>query len=223
MNTEFWLEIWEKNKIGFHQQEINSHLKSYWQHLNATKNCRVLVPLCGKTRDMLWLCGQGHRVLGVEISPLAVRDFFTENSLNPKIVQQDSFCRWEADGLVILQGDFFNINLDQVQDIACVFDRASLVALPVELRQQYVQHLKNILPDNVKTLLVTFDYEQKEMNGPPFSVSENEIRDLYQDDHEIILLCKQDVLDEYPQLQAQGLNRLQENIYLLNPRKRNTE
>ncbi|UOA10216.1 thiopurine S-methyltransferase [Methylobacter sp. S3L5C] len=223
MNTEFWLEIWEKNKIGFHQQEINSHLKSYWQHLNATPNCRVLVPLCGKTSDMLWLCGQGHRVLGVEISPLAVRDFFTENSLNPEIVQQDNFYCWEADGLVILQGDFFNINSDQVQDIACVFDRASLVALPVELRQQYVQHLKSILPDNVKTLLVTFDYEQKEMNGPPFSVSENEIRDLYQDNHEIILLCKQDVLDEYPQLQTQGLKRLQEKIYLLKPRQRNAE
>jgi thiopurine S-methyltransferase len=223
MNTEFWLEIWEKNKIGFHQQEINSHLKSYWQHLNATKHCRVLVPLCGKTRDMLWLCGQGHHVLGVEISSLAVRDFFTENSLNPKIVQQDNFCRWEADGLVILQGDFFNINRDQVRDIGFVFDRASLVALPVELRQQYVQHLKSILPDNVKTLLVTFDYEQKEMNGPPFSVSENEIRDLYQDDHEIILLCKEDVLDKYPQLQAQGLKRLQEKIYLLKPRQRNAE
>ena len=78
MNTEFWLEIWEKNKIGFHQQEINSHLKSYWQHLNVTPNCRVFVPLCGKTRDILWLCGQGHSVLGVEISLLFKKDVLDE-------------------------------------------------------------------------------------------------------------------------------------------------
>lgn len=90
--------------------------------------------------------------------------------------------------------------------------------MPIELRQQYVRHLKSILPDNVKTLLVTFEYEQKEMAGPPFSVNDIEIRDLYQDDYEIILLFKQDVLDEYPQFQAQGLNRLQEKIYLLKPR-----
>jgi len=218
MNTEFWLEIWEKNKIGFHQQEINSHLKSYWQYLNVAPHCRVFVPLCGKTRDILWLCGQGRSVLGVEISQLAVRDFFIENGLQPSIFQQDNFYRWESDGLIILQGDFFNVNSGQVQGVECVFDRASLVALPIELRQQYVRHLKSILPDNVRTLLVTFEYEQKEMDGPPFSVNENELRDLYQDDYEIILLFKQDVLDEYPQFQAQGLNRLQEKIYLLKPR-----
>ena len=178
----------------------------------------MLVTLCGKTRDILWLCGQGHRVLGVEISPLAVRDFFAENSLTPSIFQQENFCRWESDGLTILQGDFFNLDRGQVQDIECVFDRASLVALPIELRQQYVRHSKSILPDNVKTLLVTFEYEQKVMDGPPFSVNEDELRDLYLDDHEIIMLFKKDVLDEYPQFQAQGLNRLQEKIYLLKPR-----
>jgi thiopurine S-methyltransferase len=218
MNTEFWLEIWEKNKIGFHQQEINSHLKSYRQYLNVAPHSRVFVPLCGKTRDILWLCGQGHSVLGVEISQLAVRDFFIENGLQPSIFQQDNFYRWESDGLIILQGDFFNVNSGQVQGVECVFDRASLVALPIELRQQYVRHLKSILPDNVKTLLVTFEYEQKEMDGPPFSVSENEIRDLYQDDHEIMLLFKHDVLNEYPQFQAQGLKGLQEKVYLLKPR-----
>lgn len=218
MNTEFWLEIWEKNKIGFHQQEINSHLKLYWPHLNVTPNCRVFVPLCGKTRDILWLCGQGHRVLGVELSPLAVRDFFIENSLNPSIFQRERFCRWESDGLMILQGDFFNVSRSQVQDVECVFDRAALVAFPIELRLQYVQHLKRILPDNAKILLVTFEYEQKEMAGPPFSVNDTELHDLYQDDYEILLLFKQDVLDEYPQFQDRGLNRLEEKIYLLKPR-----
>jgi len=51
--------------------------------------------------------------------------------------------------------------------------------LPIELRQQYARHLKSIFPDNVKTLLVTFEYEQTN-GGPPFSVNEDEIRDLYQ-------------------------------------------
>jgi thiopurine S-methyltransferase len=178
----------------------------------------VLVPLCGKSSDMLWLCGQGHSVLGVEISAIAVRDFFHENALNPHISQQGPFKRWETDGLAILQGDFFDLNASDVQDVGGVFDRASLVALPPELRQQYGQHLQHILPDDVAILLVAFEYNQCAMDGPPFSVAEDEIRLLYQQGHETTLLFEQDVLDDNPRFRAGGLDGLLEKVYLLSPR-----
>jgi len=215
MKAEFWLEKWENNEIGFHQQDINSHLQAYWQCLQLKPDSRVLVPLCGKSRDMLWLCGQSHRVLGVEISPIAVRDFFNENGLIPRISQQGAFQRWEADGLTILQGDFFNLTAEDVQDADAVFDRASLVALPPELRQRYAQHLHDILPDAVEILLVTFEYDQQLMDGPPFSVTEDEIHTLYQQNYEVTPLFEQDVLDEYPQFHARGLNYLLDKVYLL--------
>lgn len=218
MKPAFWLEKWERNEIGFHQQEINNHLQAYWQHLKLKLGSPVLVPLCGKSSDMLWLCGQGHSVLGVEISAIAVRDFFHENALNPHISQQGPFKRWETDGLAILQGDFFDLNASDVQDVGGVFDRASLVALPPELRQQYGQHLQHILPDDVAILLVAFEYNQCAMDGPPFSVAEDEIRLLYQQGHETTLLFEQDVLDDNPRFRAGGLDGLLEKVYLLSPR-----
>lgn len=106
MKPAFWLEKWERNEIGFHQHEINNHLQAYWQHLKLKPGSPVLVPLCGKSSDMLWLCGQGHNVLGVEISAIAVRDFFQENALNPNISQQGPFKRWETEGLTIYKRFF---------------------------------------------------------------------------------------------------------------------
>jgi thiopurine S-methyltransferase len=217
MTPEFWLQNWQDNKIGFHQQQINSHLITFWQHLNLAPDCRVFVPLCGKSRDLLWLRQQGHSVVGVEISELAVRDFFTENRLNPTTFELYSFHCHETERLALLQGDFFNLTPHHVENVEGVFDRASLIALPIESRQQYGQHLKNILPGTAKILLVTFEYSQAEMAGPPFSVSEAEVHELYGDTYGIELLLKQDVLDSYPQFKTAGLAGIQEKVYLLTP------
>jgi thiopurine S-methyltransferase len=217
MTPEFWLKNWQDNKIGFHQQQTNNHLVTFWQHLNLTPNCRVFVPLCGKSLDLLWLRQQGHSVVGVEISELAVCDFFTENGLNPTTFKLDSFHCHETEHLVLMQGDFFDLTPQHIENVEGVFDRASLVALPIELRQQYAQHLKNILPNTAKILLVTFEYGQAEMTGPPFSVSEAEVHALYGDTYGIELLLKQDVLDIYPHFKTAGLTGLQEKVYLLTP------
>src|SRR4030042_914462 len=83
MNPDFWLERWQRNEIGFHQPEINAHLQDFWGQLAVPAGGQVFVPLCGKSRDLLWLRARGHRVLGVELSPIAVRDFFAENALTP--------------------------------------------------------------------------------------------------------------------------------------------
>ena len=102
MDREFWLERWQRSEIGFHQQEINAHLQDYWAHLDLPADSRVFVPLCGKSRDLLWLRARGHTVLGVELSSIAVRDFFAENALTPQTARQGVFERCEADGLEIL-------------------------------------------------------------------------------------------------------------------------
>lgn len=217
MTPEFWLQNWQDNKIGFHQQQTNSHLTTFWQHLNLLPNCRVFVPLCGKSLDLLWLGQQGYSVVGVEISGRAVGDFFTENGLKPNSFELDCFHCHKTEHLTLMQGDFFNLSPQHVDNVGGVFDRASLVALPVELRQQYAQHLKNILPCLAKILLVTFEYNQAEMAGPPFSVRETEVHKLYGDTYGIELLLKQEVLDIYPHFKTAGLTSLQEKVYLLTP------
>jgi thiopurine S-methyltransferase len=215
MEKEFWLERWDRQEIGFHQDEINPYLQQHWQVLRADPGSTVFVPLCGKSRDMLWLRGQGHPVLGVELSPIAVHAFFEENNLVPHHESTGRFDLCEAEGFRILCGDFFDLHKDDLESVNAVYDRASLVALPPDMRERYARHLASILPPATQILLVTFDYPQQEMPGPPFAVSASEVMELYRDYAEVRMLAQLDVLSQSPRFQQRGISRLHENIFLL--------
>lgn len=218
MKADFWHERWQQNQIGFHQAEINSHLQAYWSRMELAPKAGVFVPLCGKSSDLLWLRTQGHPVLGVELSPIAVKAFFSENHIEATSEREGAFERWRADGLEILCGDFFDLTADDLRGIVGVYDRASLVALPPEMRMSYAAHLKTILPRKTAALLVTMEYPQAEMDGPPFSVSEEEVRGLYEDAYAVERLFTLDVLAENPPLRERGLSALEEKVYRLTPR-----
>ena len=215
MKKYFWLERWEREEIGFHQNEVNPYLCEYWQELHLAHDSVVFVPLCGKSRDMLWLREQGHQVLGVELSNIAVQAFFKENGYTPHHVTRGKFEHCEADGIRILCGDFFDFSKDDLAKVSAVYDRASLIALPPEMRERYVRHLASILPPATQILLITVDYPQSEMPGPPFSVFPGEVEALYREHAEVRLLAQMDVLAQNPRFQQRGLSRLQENIFLL--------
>ena len=215
MKKDFWLERWEREEIGFHQNEVNPHLCEFWPELNLARGNMVFVPLCGKSRDMLWLREQGHQVVGVELSAIAVQAFFEENGHTPQHISRGKFDRCEADGIRILCGDFFDLTGDDLANVTAVYDRASLIALPPEMRVSYVRHLAGILPRATQILLITVEYPQTEMQGPPFSVSSGEVETLYREYAEVRLLAELDVLAQNPRFQQRGLSRLQENIFLL--------
>lgn len=218
MNPNFWHERWQRNEIGFHQQEINAHLQDYWAQLAIPAGGQVFVPLCGKSRDLLWLRARGHAVLGVEISSIAVRNFFAENALTPQVTRQGVFERYEADGLALLCGDFFDLTPAELQGVTGVYDRASLIALPPELRTRYAEHSAAILPTVAYTLLVTMEYPQDEMSGPPFAVREDEVHRLYDKRFTVACLFTKDILAENPRFRERGLSALAEKVYLLTPR-----
>lgn len=218
MDRDFWHERWQRNEIGFHQQEINAHLQDYWGQLAVPASGLVFVPLCGKSRDLLWLRARGHAVLGVELSPIAVRDFFAENALTPQVMRQGAFERHEADGLAVLCGDFFDLTPELLQGVTGAYDRASLIALPPELRTRYAGHSAAILPAAAGTLLVTMEYAQNEMSGPPFAVREDEVRRLYDKRYTVTCLFTKDILAENPRFRERGLNTLTEKVYRLAPR-----
>lgn len=215
MKTDFWLERWERQEIGFHQDEINPHLIEHWQELAPAPGATVFVPLCGKSRDMLWLRRRGHAVRGVEISPIAARAFFEENGYEPRHLTSDRHEHYEADDIRIYCGDFFDLGKDDLKGVGAVYDRASLVALPPEMRQRYADHLVEILPPGTKILLLTFDYPQAEMPGPPFAVSPDEVQALYGDRAEVRLLAQHDTLSQHPRFRERGLSRLREGIFLV--------
>lgn len=215
MKKEFWLERWERAEIGFHQNEINPYLARYWKELSPSAGGEVFVPLCGKSLDMVWLRRQGNFVLGVELSSIAVKDFFHEQGIFPERVSGGRFDSYIADGICLSCGDFFDLRKEEMAEVSAVYDRASLVALPPDMRERYARHLVDILPPGTRILLVTFDYPQSEMQGPPFAVSVQEVEALYGKYADVRLLAQEDTLPQNPRFKQRGVSRMEESVFLL--------
>lgn len=213
MDAEFWLDRWEKGQIGFHEREVNAALRAHWPRLGVSSGAKVLVPLCGKSRDMAWLRSVGHPVVGVELSRIAVRDFFAESGLTPVVSSGPRFERWEAGGVTLLAGDLFDLAPDDLQGVAAVYDRAALVALPPALRERYVGTLRRTLPAGARILLLTWSYPEEEKDGPPFSVDEREVERLYGGAFEIAQLARSAIERDHPDARRFGVSSLVEHAF----------
>ena len=218
MHAEFWQARWARSEIGFHLSEVNPYLQRYWPDLGLAQGSRVLVPLCGKSLDMLWLAGQGHRVLGVELSRKAAEDFFAGHELTPNVTQRGAFTVFEAGSISLWCGDFFALGATDMVECAGLYDRAALIALPPAMREQYAAHLGKILPSAARGLLITLEYPQAQLDGPPFAVLEGEVDALLGGRWRLQTLEMADILGESPKFLKAGVTGLQERVYLLDSR-----
>jgi thiopurine S-methyltransferase len=218
MDPAFWHERWREGRIGFHQSEVTPMLEQHWPALALAQDCRVFVPLAGKSLDMLWLRAQGHRVLGVELSMLAVEQFFAENGLNASKHESRLGTHFLADGIELVCGDAFALDAETLADCHAVFDRAALIALPPELRVRYARELHARLPHGCRGLLVAMEYPQQQKAGPPFSVEEAEVRALYGRDWSVSLLERRDIRASGGGFVAEGVTSLHNVAYRLQRR-----
>ena len=214
MKSEFWHQRWQERQIGFHQAEVNGYLTEHWRELCLDQGT-VFVPLCGKSMDMIWLRDQGHQVIGCELSPVAVGEFFEENDLTPTIEEFAYYQRWSAQNITILLGDFFDLTTEDLQGVSTLYDRAALVALPTEMRQRYTDHLATILSPEIKILLIATTYPQEEMDGPPFSVDEAEIRALYHPHWQVEPIYTYHFPADHPRVNNRGITSMEESVYLI--------
>lgn len=192
MEHHFWHTKWGKNEIGFHEPEGNAHLVKYAHVLLEHDSPRVFVPLCGKTKDIAWLLSKECDVVGAELSELAVQQLFEELGVVPTITKTRHHLRYEHANLVVFVGDIFNLQSDDIGLITGIYDRAALVALPEQMRNQYSTHLSNIT-HNAPMLIVSFEYNQSEMAGPPFSVSQQTVKSLYSKTYTVNVLEQSDM------------------------------
>ena len=218
MQPDFWYKKWESNQIGFHQPQVNPYLQRHWPDLSVAEQARVLVPLCGKSLDLLWLAGRGHQVLGVELSEKAVEDFFSEQQLPVQVSEKGAFKIYRAGSIELWCGDFFALTADDVADCVALYDRAALIALPAPMRERYAAHLQAILPTGLQGLLITLDYDQAQMPGPPFAVDDAEVRRLLGDAWQVQMLEDQDVLGENGKFLQAGATHLEERVYRVSSR-----
>ncbi|MCW8336483.1 thiopurine S-methyltransferase [Vibrio paucivorans] len=177
-DQEFWHSKWAANQIGFHLEDVNPLLIEFWQATRPTRESNVLVPLCGKSEDLVWLATKHNEVQGVELSNIAVRSFFSEHFYTPTVTTLNGQHElYQFDELSIYTGDFFTAPL-QGADI--IYDRAALIALPEDMRVEYAERIKGLLKPEGRILLITLDYPQDEMAGPPFSVPKSDIEALFE-------------------------------------------
>jgi thiopurine S-methyltransferase len=214
MDEEYWHQKWQERDIGFNQSLPNKLMQRYFSTLQLAPGSRVLVPLCGQSIDMLWLASQGYQVIGVEISSIACSAFFIENKIPVKIKEIDNFTLYSSEKITLFSGDFFKLDNEILGEIDGVYDRAALIALPDNIRKSYARHLTQLMVPDTKMLLITTSYDQNEMQGPPFSVEEREIRALYETHFEIKTLYRKQ-FDVPPHLKRKGLLQATENVYVL--------
>lgn len=192
MEPNFWHERWARREIGFHEGEANAALVAHFGALGLAPGARILVPLCGKTRDIAWLLDRGHRVAGVELSPVAIGELFAELNITPTLTDEGPLTRHQAANLDIWVGDLFDLTAERLGEVDAIYDRAALVALPPTLRGRYTAHLM-ALTRTAPQLLMTYEYDQQAHAGPPFSIQEEEVRDRYEGAYHLKLLSRQAV------------------------------
>lgn len=215
MSAEAWHKRWRENRIGFHKDSVNPRLQSLWPSFPIAPDATVFVPLCGKSLDLLWLAERGHRVIGVELSPIAVDDFFAEAGLSPTRGTEGGLNYAEHGRIRIYCGDFFELTGEHLEDTSACFDRASLIALPLPLRERYMQHLAALLRAGCECLLITLDYPQHEMDGPPWSVPSEEVMSLCDGRFSVAPLADDDVLAGEARFRDRGVTRMREQCFRL--------
>ena len=210
-----WLDRWKKGTTGWHRSDINPQLIENINQLTKAKPQKIFVPLCGASLDMKYLIDQGFHVVGVELSPLAIDRFFKENQIEHKVSKVEDFDLYEGKNIDIYCGDFFKLKKNYLNGAICVYDRAALIALNPDLQKKYVGHLKEILPNSAKILLLTMFYPQIEMEGPPYSVGDDKVEVLFSEFKEIKKISS--VNEKESSLKPDDLNLtyLFKNVYLI--------
>jgi thiopurine S-methyltransferase len=192
MDQSFWHQRWEKNEIAFHEREANPLLVKHVNELSLAKGGRVFVPLCGKTRDISWLLSNGYRVAGAELSQIAIEQLFMELGLQPEILTAGEVEQWSAKNLDIFVGDIFALSRKMLGQVDAIYDRAALVAFPDDRRNRYTAHLTEIT-GKAPQLLICYVYDQSLIQGPPFSIRNEEVHRHYADTYEVTLIASTDV------------------------------
>jgi thiopurine S-methyltransferase len=224
MHHDFWHERWQTGQIGFHQAAVHTFLERFWPRLGVPAGARVYVPLCGKSLDMAWLAERGHRVVGSELSPIAITDFFAGRGLSAEggtvttPAAAGAFTRHAAGPYEIFECDALALTPAVLGAVDAAYDRAALVALPPAMREAYAASMARLLPGGAHLLLIAFEYPQELKGGPPFSVDAAEICLLFEPTFEVEQVERLDVLAANPKFAEFGIPALHETAFVMRRR-----
>ena len=180
-----WLARWREGRIGFHREQTHPMLVRYWPLLGVPGGTKVLVPLCGKSLDMRWLGQHDHPVLGIELAPEAIEQFVAAGTGEVSRYRQDDFDICRQGNVELWSGDFFHFHIAQAAEVGAFYDRGALIALPPATRQRYAFHLAQLMPPAARGLLISLMRAPGDEGGPPFSVTIEEVRELFEPNFQV--------------------------------------
>ncbi len=210
MDAEFWHKLWDSNEIGFHNKDVNELFLNNFSKLNFKKNSRVFIPLCGKTVDIKWLLDNSYSVVAIELNENAIKELFSSLQLETSIKKMGSLTLYSAKNIDIFVGDIFELNQSILGKVDIIYDRGAIVALPTTMRQEYTSLLVNIT-QNTPQLIISYEYDQNLMEGPPFSVKESQLKEYYSDFYNLELM-------ESIKPKVFTTLDISETVWLLNPK-----
>ena len=218
MDDKFWHQRWESNDIGFHKDDPHHDLVKFFGRLGLQAGQSIFVPLCGKSKDLVWLRAQGVQVVGVELSRIAVEAFFAENDLQGEWTDKGGLPCCCSPGYTIYCADLYALKPQHLKCAVAAYDRGSLVALPAEMREDYAAHINSLMPSASRVLLISYEYDQIETYGPPFSVPLKEVQTLFSPHFALEVLVEENTLWSHQGLAARGVTQLTEFAVLLTKR-----
>lgn len=192
--VEDWQKLWQDGIFPWHKESVNPKLEKHWKILMQAagkedpSQCRFFVPLCGKSKDMLFLRDQGFQVIGCEGVQQACHDFFTESQIEFELKNQSHFVAKDGK-LTIICGDFFKLKpQDLGGQVDCIWDRGSLVAIPVDRRHEYAQVMSSLVNESFGYLLASIERPVDPPGAMPHSLSYDNVKELYGQKHSVHLL-----------------------------------
>eukprot|EP01134_Creolimax_fragrantissima_P001545 CFRG1545T1 len=173
-DLEEWKNRWETGSTGWRQEDVNESLLKYKELFTSQSDAKptVFVPLCGSSTDLSYLAKEGMKVVGVEISEMAIETFFTNHDL--KYTKADNVYTCDSLDITIYVEDLFTF--EKVKNFDFIWDYASFVAIDMELRPIYMDAVGRLLSPNGAWLLVNFDFSLEEVKGragPPWPITKD--------------------------------------------------
>lgn len=212
MDETFWQERWAEGRLGFHVGHPHPALGRHWQSFVGSGSVhRVLVPLAGKSADLLWLRDQGHDVVGVEFIRRAVDDFVDENHLEATTETTHYGTLTRIGALSLACADFFALSPEELGTFDAVYDRAAFVAIDPTRRSEYTKKLAELTRPAARLFLVNFVHDMP--GGPPFSIPEPELRQLFDPFFELEQRDEADILDDEPRFRERGATHFREQVW----------
>jgi len=185
---DMWKGRWETNNTGWHKKDYNENLLRYWPELVKglePQGQRVLLPLCGKTKDLGWFYRQGYSVVGVEGVRQPVDELFQEENLEYNVRKVEGLeGGWVYQStdkrFTVYISDFLKVNSELIGKFDAVFDRGSLEALVETDREGYVSVMKGLLKPDFRYQLSGHIYDPSARQGPPRPLPLNVVETLFQ-------------------------------------------